>query len=801
MPKSTLFRKWSFLLACMFFFSTAFSQVTIHAIIFAGTTDASIGSGNQKSFDLIKNELQRIHDNNNGVGVKFYPFLGNDFQKENLTGVKEQLRNLPAGLSNDVVFFIFIGHGYNPMAAYLEYPNLVFLNTNGSEAKAEIENNSAPMKDIVQDFQALKPRLLIAYAEACNDNYLEGEEPLTFFATPGYITTAAPTSTPEEKIKDLFIDSKGLVVFTSSRPNQPSYVSSSEGGVFTQSFVRALQMETSVANAGRGSFKSLFNESEKIVKKIASDYPWSQTPQYTENLAAKPDNTDLNDPEPQKQKRGLIAWLVAKLAPNKVKKKFKKALEEGELLSLNMGIPVDDSGDRMRNKMYVKTPVMYFTSEALYWEETGDSIKALKNYGIAHYLMQNGFHTSEDKKLMKKMGDLDKQNLTGINDFGNYQKWLKNKLGIYETVFEERMEGEDDNIAESRTEINQLELEIQQNRDAIADIKSQMESIQGEIESIDVPREQTLEVKLMDMRQDSEETLKEISKTIREVKKKGVANNLASNEDEIIIGDSEAVVRFKFGKRKMNSNLRPDVKGYQLGKHCTDDIIDLTNDLMAILLARLEEVPTEKRQEIEVQLQITGNADWRGGENQLGIGYTASDLIDEEYQDLEGTTKNFYLQPGESKNITNEELAFLRAFCAWQNIKSILLDKGISPANIQVYFTAIAWPKSAIVELNGTVGEPDKRGIDISMTINNLYKHYLDKIKDLEDELEILKEEITKKEANIEDIRKRIEALEKEIADAEARKQQLETDLKKTDPRAVDSEANFLIQNVKSAWK
>ena len=53
----------------------------------------------------------------------------------------------------------------------------------------------------------------------------------------------------------------------------------------------------------------------------------------------------------------------------------------------------------------------------------------------------------------------------------------------------------------------------------------------------------------------------------------------------------------------------------------------------------------------------------------------------------------------------------------------------------------------------------------------------------------------------IDDIRKRIEALEKEIADAEARKQQLEMDLEKTDPRAVDSEANFLIQNVKSAWK
>jgi len=343
-------------LILFFFVSLDVSAATMHAVLFSATEDSSIGEGNQVSYDLIRGELNRIDQIDNELEVAFYDFTGANFQINNLYKVKNQLKQENGNLENDILVFIFIGHGFNPMAEILEYPNLVFLNTTGTESESDIQENSINLKTIIKDFKsALNPRLFIAYAEACNNNYLNGESPLTAIPSPStnIINTASLTADPAKKLKELFLESKGLVVFASSKPSQASYVSSTEGGVYSQAFVHALQLETSASNNRKATFKSLFNNSKRFVRQIDSNYDWSQSPLYTENLKNQNNSPvqTFND-KPKKKKRGLIAWLIAKLAPNKLKKKMKKAFrEDKDLLSLNMAIPVDEPGDRMRKKI------------------------------------------------------------------------------------------------------------------------------------------------------------------------------------------------------------------------------------------------------------------------------------------------------------------------------------------------------------------------------------------------------------------------------------------------------------------
>jgi len=788
-------------LTFFFFLCANVSAATMHAVLFSATEDSSIGAGNRVSYDLIRAELNRINQIDNELEVAFYDFTGSDFQIDNLYKIKNQLKKENGNLENDILVFIFIGHGFNPMAEILEYPNLVFLNTTGAESETDIQENSLNLKKIIQDFKsALNPGLFIAYAEACNNNYLNGESPLTAIPSPNVINTASLSVDPSKNLRELFLEPKGLVVFASSKPSQASYVSSTEGGVYSQAFVHALQLETSASNNRKASFQSLFNNSKRFVRQIDSNYDWSQSPLYTENLKntnSSPQQT-FND-KPKKKKRGLIAWLIAKLAPNKLKKKMRKAFsEDKDLLSLNMAIPVDEPGDRMRKKMYVKHPVMYFTQEALVAEANKNYPEALKNYSIASKLWEDGYFTTEDEKLMKKMKKMDTNNLTGIQDFSNYPQWLKSKLGFYEGQFNDEVAVVDTEIENYQDRIKEIEEGIQADRAEITALKEESDQIKEEINSIDIFREQTVEVELKDMRKVSTNTLAEIRQVIAEGKT--ISDTAPSNEKEVLIDDSNAKVNFKFGKRRMNSNLRPDIKGYKLGKHCTEEITEFTYGLMDILLNKVEDVPDENLKDIGVKLYLTGNADWVGGDKQLGIRYTAEQKIDEQYKTKDGSTRDFYIEAGQTRNINNEDLAFLRAYCAYQTILDILKAKGVQ-GNIEVYFTALTWPKPPNVKANDRNAGKAYRGVDISITIENLYKHYIDKIKELEDRLVDIKEEIAQKETSIEEKKKQVTDLEDRIASAKEERQKLENIINnsKTGSNA-NSDASGNVDNVKSAW-
>ena len=354
-------------------------------------------------------------------------------------------------------------------------------------------------------------------------------------------------------------------------------------------------------------------------------------------------------------------------------------------------------------------------------------------------------------KLNEKYGEIE-----GLNDAKNYQTWLKSKFSSHKMHYENDISQVDDNIVNIKNEIEEIEVTIEQDRSAIkgfqADIKNdrqRIDQIEQEIKNIDRKRTQTVEIKLGNVKEESVETLNKIDDLLEQIEREGIVDNQKS----VTIDD--AIVEFKFAKRNTASSLEPTTTGYQLGKYCTTDIVNTTTKLMGILLKPVDKVPNKS--ELEVKIKVIGNADWKGGGKLLNIFYVGEQDIFQEYTNREGETKTFKIDEGERRKITNEELAFLRAYCSYEIIKNTLEEKGVRDYLVQ--FQAIEHD-----EPEKTPDNPDPgsayRGVSIDMTIENLFKHYLDKIKLLEEEIEEIKD-------GFDDIERRIDNLKENIAEKE----------------------------------
>jgi hypothetical protein len=322
-------------------------------------------------------------------------------------------------------------------------------------------------------------------------------------------------------------------------------------------------------------------------------------------------------------------------------------------------------------------------------------------------------------------------------------------------------------------EITELEQSIEQDENQILTIESSINQdnstisgLENRIAALDKKRQQKIEIKLKSAGKETQETIKKIESYLDELERTGAVDEAA--EPKYI---DDATVEFKFAKRKTAASLEPTTTGYELGQYCTSDIEATANAIMNLLLRPVDDVPQNKRDELKVKVKITGNSDWIGSRNgqPLGIQYTAETDLFEEYVNQEGEKKTFRLTAGETVNITNEELAFLRAYCAYNVIMTILNEKNITDYNVQFQAIEHVLPEG-IDEKDRTAGE-DYRGVDIDMTVENLYKHYLDEIEEVETEIEAIKTRIRQQRREITRISDGIAEKESQI---ENRRQEIE---------------------------
>ncbi|MCB0644103.1 MAG: hypothetical protein KDC44_20800, partial [Phaeodactylibacter sp.] len=119
-----------------------------------------------------------------------------------------------------------------------------------------------------------------------------------------------------------------------------------------------------------------------------------------------------------------------------------------------------------------------------------------------------------------------------------------------------------------------------------------------------------------------------------------------------------------------------DLQAFAVGDHCSPRIINYTNTVLQGLLARTKSVPIEFRDSLDIRIEIEGYADYRGAGGLIGLFYAKKDY-DYVYTNREGTRVPFRWRAGRSDQITNEQIAFLRAACSCDITQEILNQNGL----------------------------------------------------------------------------------------------------------------------------
>ncbi|MGB1247973.1 MAG: DUF7477 domain-containing protein [Chitinophagales bacterium] len=213
-------------------YTTPSGASTLHLIMVSNTLDQSIGMScevdkmnSSSQFEIVCEEL--------GIPIKQTFIDGRDFTKDEVTRVVNNLN--PA--SDDIVVFIYSGHGYRFSDQTSTYPRIDLRYSAYQDINESTSYNIAEIYDAIVSKGA---RLNIVISDCCNSDI--GITSREGFAS---LTSRRQPVGEIEKLEELFLNTDGDMLITSSKPYQTSCGNAIDGGYFLSSFFSALSKETS----------------------------------------------------------------------------------------------------------------------------------------------------------------------------------------------------------------------------------------------------------------------------------------------------------------------------------------------------------------------------------------------------------------------------------------------------------------------------------------------------------------------------------------------------------------------------
>ncbi|MCR4853979.1 MAG: caspase family protein [Prevotella sp.] len=220
--------------------------VTIHLVEVVNTEISDIGEACARDYKNIKNQMKGITQAL-GIQLREYPVVGEEFTREAV----EKTLNRVKPSSNDVVFFLYSGHGFRFSNQSSKFP-CIYLSTSEYD---ELDENSYMEMDAIYDEVCRKgARLNIVLSDCCNSS-IDEEAPCHMRGT---LLSRSNNNFSADRLRDLFINSRGSLLSTSSSPGETS-VCDLTGGYFTLSFIRSLRKEINVMNTSPVSWDRLIS--------------------------------------------------------------------------------------------------------------------------------------------------------------------------------------------------------------------------------------------------------------------------------------------------------------------------------------------------------------------------------------------------------------------------------------------------------------------------------------------------------------------------------------------------------------
>jgi hypothetical protein len=242
---------------------------TLHAIIVGGTTkDTDIGEENAVSVESMRDELEKIDEYTN-LRLRTYDFTGDFFDSQRL---RRSIDNIECGY-DDAIFFYYVGHGLRYSNQQNPWPILaVGYDIN---SVSDLYEQGIPLQWIFDKLKQKNPRLLIVISESCNDTKTYKAPTIKEFKGQASLSFGIRDS---RRFKELYEDSKGSLIVSSSEPGQVSKTTKSFGGYFTSAFTEVHKELTSISN--NANWNDLLEKAKDRTIRLAKLNGFHQYPQY-----------------------------------------------------------------------------------------------------------------------------------------------------------------------------------------------------------------------------------------------------------------------------------------------------------------------------------------------------------------------------------------------------------------------------------------------------------------------------------------------------------------------------------------
>lgn len=229
------------------------TDVTFHFMIVANTEIGDIG----KSCDVDKrNYVSEFEGVAEALGITFKPYIidGKNFTK---TKVNEALANMSVG-TNDVVFFVYTGHGFRWSDQTNTYP---MLDMRYNVYQKIEEANAISLDDIYTEIKGKGGRLSIVFGDCCNSDVGINQRTSSTF-----LASRSNPNFKQEKLEKLFIKSSGSLIATAASPGEVSWSNDVNGGFFTASFLSAFHEEISYLSSDVADWDGLIKKTKENAK-------------------------------------------------------------------------------------------------------------------------------------------------------------------------------------------------------------------------------------------------------------------------------------------------------------------------------------------------------------------------------------------------------------------------------------------------------------------------------------------------------------------------------------------------------
>ena len=185
------------------------------------------------------------------IGFKEYIVDGDRFSKSNVVST---INSVYPG-SNDIVVFVYRGHGFRWENQYDVWPRLA-LNAYGENIQTD-NSNSFGLKEVKDLLDKKGARLNIVLGDCCNN--VAGRTTVT---GNNYWQYQVSGNTDIAKLRSLFIDTKGSIISSAAKPGRSSFAAFG-GGLYSMSFVQALEQEISYFSKGAGNWNNILSNTVK----------------------------------------------------------------------------------------------------------------------------------------------------------------------------------------------------------------------------------------------------------------------------------------------------------------------------------------------------------------------------------------------------------------------------------------------------------------------------------------------------------------------------------------------------------